>query len=95
MNNTNKITFRVEEEGFLPTRATNGSSGYDLKAHKILKRQDLESFTMVDSANRNFKNQHVLPARERILIGTGVYVTYIPDGYELQIRPRSGIALKY
>lgn len=90
-----KITFRVEEDGFLPVKATEGASGYDLKAHKILQRQDVESFAMVKSANRDFKNQHVLPARERILIGTGVHVTHIPNGYELQIRPRSGVSLKY
>lgn len=31
---------------------------------------------------------------ERILIPTGLYVE-IPEGFEAQIRPRSGLALKY
>jgi dUTP pyrophosphatase len=31
---------------------------------------------------------------ERKLIGTGLYMA-IPQGYEAQIRPRSGLALKY
>lgn len=34
-----------------------------------------------------------IQSMERILIPTGIYVA-IPQGYEAQIRPRSGIALK-
>ena len=36
----------------------------------------------------------VLHPGERKLIGTGISVE-IPDGYEIQVRPRSGLALKY
>lgn len=35
---------------------------------------------------------HIKP-RERALIDTGLYVE-IPKGYEIQVRPRSGLALK-
>ena len=31
---------------------------------------------------------------ERVLIPTGLYVE-LPDGHELQVRPRSGLAIKY
>lgn len=31
---------------------------------------------------------------ERVLVSTGLY-TQIPEGYEIQIRPRSGLAAKY
>ena len=31
---------------------------------------------------------------ERVLIPTGLYVE-LPDGYELQVRPRSGLAIKH
>lgn len=31
---------------------------------------------------------------DRVLIGTGLYIQ-LPSGYECQIRPRSGLALKY
>ena len=34
-----------------------------------------------------FKNQ-------RLLIPTGVWVNHIPEGYELQVRPKSGLSLK-
>ncbi len=36
----------------------------------------------------------VLPIQERRLIPTGIYVE-IPAGYEIQIRPRSGLAFKH
>ena len=35
----------------------------------------------------------VVPAHERALIPTGMFVA-IPEGYEIQVRPRSGLALK-
>lgn len=35
----------------------------------------------------------VLEPLERILVGTGIFLE-IPEGYEAQIRPRSGFALK-
>lgn len=39
------------------------------------------------------KGQVVVPAHGRTLVKTGFAVA-VPDGYELQIRPRSGLALK-
>jgi dUTP pyrophosphatase len=36
----------------------------------------------------------VIPPKERRLIGTGLFLE-IPEGYEAQVRPRSGLALKY
>ena len=35
----------------------------------------------------------VLKAGDRLLVPTGLYIS-IPEGYEAQIRPRSGLALK-
>jgi len=35
----------------------------------------------------------IVPAHGRVLIPTGMYVA-IPEGYEIQVRPRSGLALK-
>lgn len=34
-----------------------------------------------------------IPARETVLIPTGLYLG-IPEGYEIQVRPRSGVSLK-
>ncbi len=42
----------------------------------------------------NLDAQVVLHPMERCLIPTGLYMA-LPDGFEAQIRPRSGLALKY
>jgi dUTP pyrophosphatase len=36
----------------------------------------------------------VIQSLERVLISTGLYIA-LPDGYEAQIRPRSGLAIKH
>lgn len=40
------------------------------------------------------KDDIIIPAHKSVLIPTGLYME-IPEGYELQIRPRSGLALKH
>lgn len=57
----------------LPTYATKGSSGMDLRA--------------------NLQEDVVIAPGERKLISTGLKIS-LPEGYEAQIRPRSGLALK-
>jgi len=42
----------------------------------------------------NLDEDLLLKPLERALIPTGIYVE-IPEGYELQIRPRSGMAINY
>lgn len=58
----------------LPTYATVGSAGMDLKA--------------------NTSEPITLKPMERYLFPTGIYIQ-LPEGYEAQIRPRSGLAAKY
>lgn len=41
----------------------------------------------------NIDNSIIIKPLERKLIGTGIYLE-IPEGFEAQIRPRSGLALK-
>jgi dUTP pyrophosphatase len=57
----------------MPERATEGSSGFDLRAY-------------ID------KPIELLPL-ERRLIPTGIRLS-MPNGYEAQVRPRSGLACK-
>ncbi|MBL0233414.1 MAG: dUTP diphosphatase [Chitinophagaceae bacterium] len=57
----------------LPSYATEGSSGMDLRAHLASACQ--------------------LQPMERKLIPTGLFIE-LPEGYEAQIRPRSGLAIK-
>lgn len=64
----------------LPTYSTEYSAGMDLRAN--LKDEE---------GNDNIIS---IASGERALIPTGIYLQ-IPYGYEGQIRPRSGLALKY
>jgi len=41
----------------------------------------------------NIDNDMIIKSLERILIPTGIFIQ-LPEGYEAQIRPRSGLALK-
>ena len=42
----------------------------------------------------NIDEQIVIQPMQRLLIGTGLHIA-LPKGYEAQIRPRSGLALKH
>lgn len=64
----------------LPTYSTEYSAGMDIRAN--LKN---------DEGNDEIIS--IAPG-ERVLIPTGLYIQF-PYGYEAQIRPRSGLALKY
>lgn len=70
-----------------PEYEDGGSSGMDLRA--IISdderdgQEDDDGFNYID-----------IPAHSRRLIGTGLRVA-CPAGYELQVRPRSGLALKH
>ena len=63
----------------LPAYATAGAAGADLRAN--LRPEDRDGGL-------------VLQPMERRVIETGLRVA-IPEGYEMQIRPRSGLALRH
>ena len=75
-------------DGMLPEYADTGSSGMDLKAWKYCKIRELDKAL-------NFPEEGVcLYSGDRILIKTGLCIQ-LPKGYEAQVRPRSGLALKH
>ena len=61
-------------------------------------RQPLPEYATPQSAGldlrANIDESIVLHPMERQLIGTGLYIA-LPHGYEAQVRPRSGLALKH
>jgi dUTP pyrophosphatase len=57
----------------LPSYATIGSSGMDLRAH--------------------LQEPYILKPFQRFAVPTGIKIE-LPDGFEAQVRPRSGLALK-
>ncbi|MGI1660679.1 dUTP diphosphatase [Palleronia sp. KMU-117] len=63
----------------LPDYATPGSAGADIRANLPQPLRDTGL---------------VLQPMERRIVPTGLRVV-IPDGFEIQIRPRSGLALKH
>lgn len=73
----------------IPTRAYPTDSGLDLFAYKVDKifDQDIEKGVLQDDILVN------LQPGARALINTGISAT-VGVGYEIQIRPRSGLAIK-
>ena len=65
-----------------------GDSGFDLRAWL-----NEETEATVKHAEPVGKNYIILAPLERILIHTGLYFD-LPEGVEIQVRPRSGMALK-
>lgn len=59
---------------------------------------DLPEYSTISSAGmdiRAFLSENiVLKSLERIIVPTGLYIE-LPVGYEAQIRPRSGMSIKY
>lgn len=68
-----KVDIINESNNEMPSYATEGSAGMDLRA--------------------NLTEQTTIKPMERKLISTGIRIS-LPNGYEAQIRPRSGLAIK-
>lgn len=73
----------------MPEYQTEGAAGFDLYAD--IERSEYENRWGLGSRHDDSVMQ--LRAGERALVKTGIKVA-IPEGFELQIRPRSGLALK-
>lgn len=75
----------------LPEYADNGCSGCDIRANLELVNGHLYDGAAIYQGKQGLKL--VIPPMGRALIPTGLHVA-IPEGYEIQVRPRSGLALK-
>jgi dUTP pyrophosphatase len=73
-----------------PSYATSCDSGMDLRAW--IEPSESEKY-LNNEFNSNIKPSITLAPLERKLIHTGIYVE-IPFGFEIQVRPKSGQALK-
>lgn len=62
------------------------TSGHKLPAYSTLHAAGMDLVANVDQ-------QVIIKPNERVLIPTGLFIE-LPVGYEAQIRPRSGLALK-
>lgn len=75
----------------LPTYAKAGDSGMDLRANFS---NGLNEDYLFHAAFDDVRQTLLVFSGGRVLIPTGLYTSF-PPGYELQIRPRSGTALKF
>lgn len=77
----------------LPVYETAQSAGMDLRA-EFQRSFNLDMNTQWEEADNGEIASITLKPLERMLIPTGLYIA-LPVGYEAQIRPRSGLAIKY
>jgi len=63
------------------------------KSNNPLPKYQTEGASAVDLF-ADLTESIILKSKERKLIRTGIYIS-IPDGYEAQVRPRSGLAIKH
>ena len=78
----------------LPAYANPGDAGMDLRADlRTIQEKFLFGVDIIYNEDHTIREIIILP-NGRALIPTELY-TAIPLGYEVQIRPRSGLALKY
>lgn len=85
------VDIQLMEGATLPKYQTEGSAGMDLVAYSFTKLGD--GSTLRDVASSKVSKTITVRPHHRVLIGTGLMMA-IPEGFELQIRPRSGLALK-
>lgn len=74
----------------LPKYAHKGDAGFDLRANIEEIKNSNYLFNTIKFSDTTI----IINPGGRALIPTGLYMA-IPEGYELQIRPRSGLALKH
>ena len=74
----------------LPEYAHEGDAGFDFRANV----EEIKNGDYLFNATKPSATTIIINPKGRALIPTGLYME-IPKGYELQVRPRSGLALKY
>lgn len=91
MNTSIKIPVVNKSTNELPQYAHSSDAGFDFRAD--INGIENDKFLFNSIYNPVDQNLIINPGG-RALIPTGLHMA-IPEGYELQVRPRSGLALKY
>lgn len=82
---------RNHKDAIVPTKGSALSSGFDLYALDVVSPTH-HLYNLKTPLGKGLKRYH-LQSRERVLVRTGLSVE-LPKFMELQVRPRSGLALK-
>ena len=80
----------VYNGGELLKYQTSGSSGMDLRATDVFLPKTKETFILGKDIE-----SYVLQPLERVCVQSGIAMCGLTDEYEIQVRPRSGLAFKY
>jgi len=93
------IKFKLEEGVELPKYESEKAAGFDITAFSIIKafKGDFETpLDKLEKMKEGFKERGYIMIRpfERMLFHSGLTVADMSDDIELQVRSRSGIALK-
>lgn len=90
MSTTINVPVINKSSNELPKYAHKGDAGFDLRANV----EEIKNSNYFFNAIKLNDVTIILNPGGRVLIPTGLYMA-IPEGYELQIRPRSGLALNH
>jgi dUTP pyrophosphatase len=91
---------KIYPDAVAPQRMTPNDTGIDVYAHNFKKVYQHFGGNSEREVNGDVLKQSVydgaieLAHLERALVGTGIKATVGTPGYDLQVRPRSGLALK-
>lgn len=90
---------KLYHDAQLPVRANPTDSGLDVFVHHFEKAytrygcRELVNVSPTDKALGFDGSEYVLETNDRVFIATGLSVSVEP-GFEIQVRPKSGLALK-
>ena len=90
MSTTINIPVINKSSNKLPEYAHEGDAGFDFRANVEEIKNDDNLFNSTKPSATTI----IINPKGRALIPTGLYME-IPKGYELQVRPRSGLAVKH
>ena len=69
---------------------TSGSSGFDIKAVSVLSPKTKQTLILGQDIDN-----YILQPMEIVCVQVGFSIGGVPENYEVQIRPRSGLAFKH
>ena len=88
---TFSVRLHNDDSIWMPEKAHDTDAGFDLKARAVCPVIDCK---VQEEIELREEYPHYLNYRDIVLVKTGVFLA-LSEGWEAQIRPRSGMALKY